>query len=73
MVDYTNWFWYTFFIKWPVRLMVRTLPSQGRNTGSIPVRATKRDFTCVGSLFCLIIEKILGSIMLYTMCVIFAQ
>jgi len=27
----------------------------------------------VGSLFCLIIEKILGSIMLYTMCVIFAQ
>lgn len=25
---------------WPYRLTVRTLPSQGRNTGSIPVRAT---------------------------------
>ena len=42
--------------------MVRTLPSQGRNTGSIPVRATKGDFVKTKSLFCLIIEKIYGSI-----------
>ena len=33
-------FFDTILLTWPVRLMVRTLPSQGRNTGSIPVRAT---------------------------------
>ena len=27
--------------KWPVRLGVRTRPFHGRNTGSIPVRATR--------------------------------
>ena len=30
----------------PYRLTVRTEPSQGSNTGSIPVKATRRDIVC---------------------------
>ena len=44
-------FFDTILFTWPVRLMVRTLPSQGRNTGSIPVRATRKKFAYHGEFF----------------------
>ena len=34
---------------WPCHLTVRILPSQGRYTGSIPVRATTQLFHVAGS------------------------
>ena len=43
-----------------VRLGVRTGPSQGSNTGSIPVRATEREIAI--SLFLFILELILFTI-----------
>lgn len=45
--------------------MARTPRFQCGNTGSIPVGATKRDLVKTKSLFCFIIEKILGSIMYF--------
>ena len=44
--------------EWPVRLRARTPPFHGGDTGSNPVRATKKGFELLQGLFCFLYLKI---------------